>query len=88
MPAVQRQGDPNVRGGVVSSGDASVRINGVPVAVKGSPITPYNIGKNRINAVANGSSSVRVNGRPMVTAGSTDSAGTPLSGGSPNVNAA
>jgi uncharacterized Zn-binding protein involved in type VI secretion len=87
MPGVQRQGDSNVRGGVISSGDASVRVNGVPVAVQGSPITPYNIGKNRINAVTTGSSSVRANGRPLTLSTSPDSAGTPMTGSGTNVTA-
>jgi uncharacterized Zn-binding protein involved in type VI secretion len=87
MPGILRQGDSNVRGGVISSGDASVRINGVPVAVQGSPITPYKIGQTRINAVTTGSSPVRVNGRPLTLSTNPDSAGTPMTGTGTNVTA-
>ena len=87
MPGVQRQGDSNVRGGVISSGDSSVRVNGVPIAVQGSPITPYNIGKVRAPAVTTGSSTVRVNGRSVTLANNPDSRGTAMLGGSSNVTA-
>lgn len=86
MPGIMRQGDTNVRGGVISSSDASVRVNGVPIAVKDSRITPYNIGKKRIvNAVTTGTSSVQVNGRSITLSTDPDSYGTPMTGGSTNV---
>ena len=85
MPGILRQGDTNVRGGVISSGDASVRINGVSVAVQGSPVTAYNIGKVRAPAVTTGSSSVRINGRPLSLSTNVDSRGTPWSGSGSNV---
>lgn len=87
MPSIQRQGDSNVRGGVISSGDASVRIDGVPVAVQGSPITAYNIGKARAPAVTTGTSTVRVNGRPLTLSNNVDSRGTSMRGGSSSVSA-
>lgn len=42
MPGgVQRQGDPNTVGGVILQGDPTVLINGRPVAVAGTRVTPH-----------------------------------------------
>ena len=41
MPAVQRDGDANGAGGVVSGGIASVRVNGSPVTVDGNPVSSH-----------------------------------------------
>ena len=41
MPAVQRDGDANGAGGVVSGGVASVRVNGSPVTVNGNPVSAH-----------------------------------------------
>jgi uncharacterized Zn-binding protein involved in type VI secretion len=41
MPAVQRDGDSNSAGGVVSGGAASVRVNGKPVTLEGNPVSSH-----------------------------------------------
>ena len=41
MPGVQRRGDPNSAGGVATGGVASVRVNGRPVVVNGTSVTPH-----------------------------------------------
>jgi uncharacterized Zn-binding protein involved in type VI secretion len=91
MPAVQRQGDPNSRGGVITSGDASVRVNGRAIAVKASPVSPHpccgskGCPPTHCNAITTGSSSVRVNGRPVTLSSDPDSCGDPRTSGSSNV---
>jgi len=39
MPAVQRQGDANGGGGIITSGEGSVLINGRPAATPGLVVT-------------------------------------------------
>ena len=41
MPRVQRQGDANSAGGVITSGDSSVMVNGRPIAVENLSVTPH-----------------------------------------------
>lgn len=94
MPAVQRQGDPNGAGGVITGGVSSVLINGRPAATVGLRVTPHPCcGKKGCPPVhcaastSGGSSSVRVNGRPISLTGNSDTCGHSRSGGSPNVRA-
>lgn len=90
MPAVQRQGDANSAGGVTTGGVGTVRINGSPVVVNGtgvSPHAPWGIPHppHAAAKTSNGISSVKVNGIPVNVAGNADTCGHPRVGGSPDV---
>ena len=91
MAAVQRDGDANSAGGIVSGGVASVRINGRPVTVNGNPVTPHAPWGRREHpphaapVTANGMAGVKVGGIPVVTTGCPDTCGHPRVGGSPDV---
>lgn len=91
MPAVQRKGDANGAGGIITSGDSSVLINGRPAATPGLLVTPHPpCPKPATHCVAlttTGSRSVRVNGKPLLLTGNKDTCGHSRSGGSPNVRA-
>ena len=92
MPGkAQRQGDPNVAGGLIKKGDSSVLINGRPAAYPGIVVTPHppcgpKAPQHCAAVTTRGSQSVRVNGKPLLTAGDKDtcSHGRTTSG-SPNV---
>lgn len=94
MPAVQRQGDPNGAGGVITSGISSVLVNGRPIATIGMGVSPHPCCGQKycppIHCAAStsgGSSSVRASGRPISLTGNGDTCGHSRSGGSPNVRA-
>ena len=91
MPAVQRKGDANSGGGLITSGISSVLVNGRPIATVGMGVTPHPpCPKNKLHCAAlttGGSASVRVNGRPVSLASNKDTCGHSRSGGSPNVRA-
>lgn len=92
MPAVQRQGDFNSKGGIVTSGDGSVRVNGRAVATPYTLVTPHPpcSPKKYIHCVAvttGGARTVRVNGKPVLLTGNKDTCGDKRAGGSPNVKA-
>ena len=95
MPAVQRVGDFNGKGGIaLGPGHNNVLINGRPALVPKTPFTPH-IGCNPkfpihcvgVVGVVGGSPSVRANGIPLVVTGDKDSCFDSRSGGSPNVRA-
>lgn len=94
MPSVQRVGDPNNAGGVITRGIPSVRINGRSVAVVIAPVSPHpccgrkGCGKHCRATVNYGSSSVRAGGRAIIYTGVVDSCGHVRSVGSPNVRVA
>ena len=80
MPAVQRDGDANNAGGVVSGGVASVRVNGSPVTVNGNPVSghaPW--GKphppHAAATTTGGSGTVRAGGIGIITTGCSDTCG-------------
>lgn len=92
MPQIQRVGDTNSAGGVITSGIDSVRINGRPVAVPGRSVSAHPpCGQRRAppghcSAVTTGgTSSVRAGGQPIIVTGSADSCGHARSGGSADV---
>lgn len=91
MTAVQRVGDANSGGGVITAGAASVLVNGRPVAVTGMPVTPhYPCGRRggsiHCSAVTVGSSgSVMAEGKPIVLTGDVDTCGHVRVGGSADV---
>jgi uncharacterized Zn-binding protein involved in type VI secretion len=92
MPAAQRKGDFNKKGGIVTSGDSSVLINGRPAALPGKLVTPHPPcnPKKPLHCIAmttGGAKSVRVNGKPLLLTGNKDTCGDARAGGSPNVKA-
>lgn len=78
MPGrAQRQGDPNMGGGLIRKGDKSVLINGRPAAYPNVSVTPHPpcSPKNFKHCVAvtkGGSKSVFVNKKPLLTSGDKD----------------
>ena len=94
MLGVQRVGDANGAGGVITSGVASVRVNGRPIAVSGARVTPHPCcgakGCPPVHCSAStvGTAvSVRAGGRPVVVTGNVDTCGHARAGGSFNVRA-
>ena len=96
MPAVQRQGDTNSAGGATTSGVASVRVNGIPIAVDGGRVSPHAPWPQRRRnphpphaaaTTTGGSGTVRAGGKPIVLTGDVDTCGHPRTGGSPDVRA-
>ena len=91
MPAVQRVGDQNTAGGVITNGDNTVLINGRAVATQDSSVGPHTpCGQRGQNIHCNAktqtkNSTVLVNGVPVSLADDIDTCGHARSGGSPNV---
>jgi uncharacterized Zn-binding protein involved in type VI secretion len=79
MPGVQRKGDFNYFGGLITKGDNSVLANGRPVAYPNILVTPHPpCPRSPIHCAAvtrGGSPSVFVNGRPLLTSGDKDLCG-------------
>jgi uncharacterized Zn-binding protein involved in type VI secretion len=87
MPAVQRVGDVDSGGGVITSGVDSVRINGIPVSVNGSGVSPHARRNSHRPVTAGGVDSVMAGGSPINVAGNADTCGHARTGGSSNVSA-
>lgn len=92
MPSAQRVGDPNTAGGIVTSGIASVRVNGRAIVVPSQPVTPHpccgqpGCGIHCSAVTQGGSSTVRAGGLPIIrTAVDIDTCGHPRAGGSGDV---
>lgn len=90
---VQRQGDANGAGGVITSGIASVLVNGRPIATPGLSVTPHPPcnPKSPTHCTATttgGSGSVFAEGRPILLTSDTDTCGHTRAGGSADVRAA
>ena len=92
MPAVQRVGDRNSAGGVVTNGDGSVLINGRSVAIQGASVSAHpccgqkGCPPTHCNAKTQANNStVLVNGVPLVLTGDVDTCGHPRAGGSADV---
>ena len=90
---VQRQGDANGAGGVITSGVASVLVNGRPIATPGLSVTPHPpcSPKSPIHCTAvtaGGTGSVKAEGKPILLTGNSDTCGHSRSGGSADVRAA
>lgn len=90
--AVQRVGDRNTAGGVITNGDSSVLINGRAVAIRGSAVSPHPCCGRRgcppihCNAKTHTSNStVLVNGIPLIFTDDIDTCGHPRAGGSSDV---
>jgi uncharacterized Zn-binding protein involved in type VI secretion len=84
-----RVGDVNSGGGKVISGEPSVRLNGLDVAVEGSPVTPHPHPKGAIQhdiAQCRASQSrITVKGKRLIFVGDIDTCGHARIQGSPNV---
>jgi uncharacterized Zn-binding protein involved in type VI secretion len=95
MPSAQRQGDANTAGGIATSGESTVRVNGRAVVVPGVSVTPHpcfpssGCSKHGSASTAGGSSTVRAGGKNIIrSTADTDTCGHPRSGGSPDVRVA
>ena len=93
MPGfVQRVGDANAVGGVILKGDPTVLVNGRPVAVFGSSVSPHPCcgakGCPPIHCAAKTTSKnpkVLVGGKPIITTGDLDTCKHPRAKGSLDV---
>ena len=90
MPgSVQRVGDANAGGGLIMSGDPTVLVNGRPIAVIGSSVSPHppcpKPGTHCHAVTQADQYSVLVNGKPVSTTGSIDTCGHPRGIGSLDV---
>ena len=92
MPGAQRQGDFNIRGGIIMGGVSSVIINGRPAATPGLGVSPHPCcGAPHCNPLhcfcltSGGSKSVRVGGSPLLLNGAKDMCGDVRLFGSSNV---
>jgi uncharacterized Zn-binding protein involved in type VI secretion len=92
MPAVQRLGDPNAAGGIVTGGDPTVRVNGRAIAVPGLAVSAHppcgapGQGAHCAASTTGGSGTVRAGGKPILRTGQdVDSCGHIRLGGSPDV---
>lgn len=87
MPEVQRVGDVDSGGGVITNGVDSVRVNGIPVSVNGSVVTPHARKNSHRPVTSGGVSSVRAGGIPINVTGNADTCGHARTGGSSDVSA-
>lgn len=88
MPGVVRRGDVNQLGGRAMSGVSSVVVNGQPIVVNQTPVSPHPKGKPHKTAkTANGVGSVLAGGKPVNVIGNKDTCGHPRTQGSSNVQA-
>ena len=94
MAGIQRVGDANGAGGVITSGIDSVRMNGRPVAITGAGVSAHPCCGRRgcppihcYATTAGGSGSVRVGGIPVSLTGDADTCGHARAGGSGDVRA-
>jgi len=91
MPAVQRQGDPNSAGGIITLGVNSVLVNGRPIAVTGLSVSAHPCCGQRgcppthCAARTQGGGTVFAGGRAVVVTGANDSCGHSRVAGSNNV---
>ena len=90
--AVQRVGDRNSAGGLILRGDNSVLVNGRPIAVQNSPVSPHPccgakgcppVHCNAQTRTTQGE--ILVNGIPLIRLNDTDTCGHARVGGSPDV---
>lgn len=93
MPRVQRQCDANSVGGLASAGVPSVRVNGRPIVVVGTPVAAHAPWARRPHpphastVTAGGVASVRAGNKPVIVDCNIDICGHPRVCGSPNVKA-
>lgn len=84
---IVRVGDVNSGGGAVISGSTSVRINGLPVALDGSPVTAHTDYKGlHTHAECRASQSdIKIEGKRIIFVGDVDTCGHVRQQGSPSV---
>ena len=85
MPGfVQRVGDLNVAGGAILTGNPTVLVNGLPVAVAGSQVAPHTPFKcpHTGSVTTSNTPTVLVGGIPITTSGTIDICGHPRVAGS------
>ena len=82
VPSVNRNGDANNGGGIVSS-NRNVRVNGKPISVDGDTVSPH--GLHTGVKTANGSGTVKANGQPVNRQGDADTCGHTRNAGSGDV---
>ena len=87
MPAVQRVGDVDSGGGVITGGVDSVRVNGIAVSVDGSGVSAHARKNSHRPVTAGGVGTVRAGGSPINVAGNADTCGHARTGGSSDVSA-
>ena len=91
MSNVERNGDPNVAGGIALQGAISVLVNGKLMMVPGMPVTPHaccgqpGCGIHCSAQTSGGSSSVIVEGLPVIHLADIDTCGHKRSDPSPDV---
>ena len=90
--AIQRVGDRNSAGGVITNGDNTVLVNGRAVAIQGSSVSPHPCCGRRgcppthCNAKTQATTStVFVNGKPVIFTDDKDTCGHPRVSGSADV---
>jgi uncharacterized Zn-binding protein involved in type VI secretion len=90
--AVQRVGDQNSAGGLILRGDATVLVNGRPIAIRNAPVSPHPCcgaqGCPPIHCNAQtqtNTSEILVNGIPLIVNNDVDTCGHTRVGGSPDV---
>ena len=84
MPGfVQRVGDLNVAGGAILTGNPTVLVNGLPVAVARSKVIPHAPYKfpHSTSVTTSNTPTVLVGGLPITTSGTLDTCGDPRVGG-------
>lgn len=74
MPGVIRQGDKNVLGGIATTGITTVLVNGQPIVVDGTRVSPHHK-KHYTASTRGGVSSVVAGGKPVNVIGNTDTCG-------------
>lgn len=79
-----RVGDVNSGGGRVLSGESSLRVNGKPVAVDGSPVSGHGRGPHAHARCRASVSSVTVKGKRLIFVDDVDSCGHTRVQGSPD----
>lgn len=90
--AVQRVGDQNSAGGLILRGDATVLVNGRPIAIQNAPVSPHPCcGRQgcppiHCNAQTQANTNeILINGIPLIMTNDLDTCGHPRVGGSPDV---
>jgi uncharacterized Zn-binding protein involved in type VI secretion len=91
VAALSRKGDMNSAGGKIMRGATSVEVDGIPVGLHSSTITPHApFGKrhppHRAASTTSGSSTVEVEGCPVLKVGSGVSCGHNIVQGSPTTD--
>jgi len=86
---IVRVGDVNSGGGIVLSGEPSVRLNGLDIAVEGSPVSPhphsiFDIQHDIAHCVAT-ETSIKIKGKRIIFVGDVDSCGHVRIQGSPDI---